>query len=280
MSRLFFLPTVLAISCVIQPAHAETVACTPLTALPAVIEVPGTYCLAKGMEARISTGAAISIKASDVTLDCNGYRVNGSSAGATSTAKGVYAAERSNITIRGCTVKGFHTGIELSGSTSRGNRVEDNRVTDSLYRGIFVRGSGNLVRKNQVLNTGGFAGSGNSYGIVAAADVADNLVDGVFGAARDSYPRGIVSNHAGSVLSGNHVRNINPSGYGTALGIYVQAPGVVVDSNQVTNKDYTEGTGIIADTNMPMICRENVVARFARSLTNCTVNHENTFLTF
>ena len=72
------------------------------------------------------------------------------------------------ITIKNGTVRGFFMGIFLEGVSSQGHVVEDIRADQNTYVGIFMDGSGNLVRNNQVVATGGttfFGAVANGVGI-------------------------------------------------------------------------------------------------------------------
>jgi hypothetical protein len=138
------------------PLQAETVNCTSIDTLPAVISALGVYCFTNNLTTSISSGTAISITANNVVLDLNGFKLDGSGGGAGTTANGIAAFNRRNITIKNGTVKGFKTGISLlDGGASQGHVVEDIRADHNTIAGIQVDGRGNLIRNNQVVGTGG-----------------------------------------------------------------------------------------------------------------------------
>ena len=99
-----------------RPLAAETVNCTAIGALPAVISSPGAYCLTSNQLTNLASGDAIAIEASDVALDLNGFTIDNSAAGPTTTADGVFAANRRNVTIRNGVLRGFGHGVGLVGS--------------------------------------------------------------------------------------------------------------------------------------------------------------------
>ena len=105
--------------------------------------------------------------------DLNGF-AGGSAAGPGTLANGVFASNRQNITIKNGTIRGFSTGVFL-GTTgaSQGHVVEDIRVDQNTRVGIDVQGTGNIVRNNQVVSTGGSTTSGadaDAYGIIVVGD--------------------------------------------------------------------------------------------------------------
>ena len=101
-------------------AGAETINCTEIAKLPYIITAPGIYCLQSDLSTDIATGAAIEVAADDVVLDLNRHALDGSAAGASTEAYGVYAFDRKNITLRNGTIRGFVSGVLLNGATAGG----------------------------------------------------------------------------------------------------------------------------------------------------------------
>ena len=66
----------------VATARAETVNCTAITSLPAVITVQGIYCFTGNLSTAITTGNAIEIQTNNVVLDLNGFKLGGLAAGA------------------------------------------------------------------------------------------------------------------------------------------------------------------------------------------------------
>jgi len=177
--------------------------------VPATIATQGVWCLRKDLSTAMASGAAITIAANNVTLDCNDFKLGGLAAGDTSQARGVTADDRENVTIRHCNIRGFYRGINIGGGA--GHLIEDNRLDNNLFVGIRVTGEHNVVRRNRVFDTGGYPAPDSQhsiYGINVTADVIDNQVDGVFGTNSWSITYGIVAIGAGTVISGNRVRGV------------------------------------------------------------------------
>jgi hypothetical protein len=150
---------------------AETTECTVITSLPYTIDTQGIYCLKENLVTSITSGSAITINSNNVVIDLNGYRLGGLPAGPSTNAIGILANEQQNITIRNGTVRGFFVGIWLSDrspyTTSQGYLIEDIHAEMNAYIGIDVHGRGNIIRNNQVVNTGGSTAAKYAHGIIS-----------------------------------------------------------------------------------------------------------------
>jgi hypothetical protein len=210
------------------PARAETVNCTPITALPAVIHSPGVYCFIGDLITSLLSVDAIDIQAHNVVLDLNGFKLGGLGAGPGTFSVGISAFNRQNLTIKNGTIRGFAYGIFLDDAgASQGHVVEDIRADQNTVAGIVVRGSGTIVRNNQVVATGGTTIDPNLNAI--GIDV------------RGDGPR---------VLN-NDVINTVAQGTGTAFGIVFNAgTGGLAVNNRITAADagiIFNGTGKYRD---------------------------------
>ena len=117
--------------------------------------------------ASMTTGAAIDIQTNNVVLDLNGFKLGGLAAGPGTNAFGVAADNSQNLTIKNGTICGFQTGIRLGDAgASQGHVVEDIRADQNTAVGIDVRGSGTIVRNNQVVATGGSTAFGANVGAI------------------------------------------------------------------------------------------------------------------
>ena len=180
------------------PAGAETLTCTDITALPFTISASGHYCLNKNFTIAFASGAAaVNVNANNVVLDCNNHFViNTGTAGAT----GVYASNKSQVTVRNCGVQGFTRGIaffESTGGASRSNVIEHNDVRKSKLAGIQVAGASNIIDGNRITENAGST-STYTYGILLSS--ADSL-------------------GSGNVISNNVISNIAPNVYVRVAGI-------------------------------------------------------------
>src|SRR5262245_60824840 len=151
-------------------ASAETINCTAIASVPAVISTAGVFCLTANVTSNSAVTNAIEIQANNVVIDLNGFKLAGN-AGAASAAFGIHATGRQNITIRNGTIRGFRQGIVFEGGSSRGHLVEGIRADSNFEVGIQVNGTGCVIQGNQILNTGGttFLGpNANVFGIYAS----------------------------------------------------------------------------------------------------------------
>src|SRR5215813_3070995 len=89
------------------PAAESDDSCSGLvTALPTVITVQGTWCLQKDLAISASNARAIEIQSSNVTIDCNGFKLSNVGAGTDTQSVGIYADGVANIRVRHCTIQG------------------------------------------------------------------------------------------------------------------------------------------------------------------------------
>ncbi|SRR5581483_3825332 len=226
---------VLAILLVIMSAaaRAEITLCTTIAALPHTITAPGIYCLKNSLNA---AGNAITVNADDVVLDLNGHALNGNGTGV-----GVGAADRSRVTVRNGTIRGFVSGVQLTTTgKSEGHVVEDLRLEANRSVGVEADGRGVVVRNNLIIGTGTGAGSGVfTIGIFvnggSGAHVHDNqIVD--MSAANDGEADAIrVFKSPGTSVQRNVVSNsfsAGPISYGIT---FVASAGNTAVGNRVYN---------------------------------------------
>lgn len=156
----------------VAQVQAETTNCTVIGALPYTIATPGVYCLTADFDVNLNAGAAITIDSSHVVLDMNGHKV-GNRAGNATQAYGIYALNRTSLTVRNGTVSYFLVGVNLksTGWSVQNCIVEDVRAHRNYYMGINVEGYMSVVRNNHVLSTYGttyFGYNVSAYGIRVA----------------------------------------------------------------------------------------------------------------
>jgi hypothetical protein len=97
---------------------------------------------------------------------------------------------------------------------------------------VQVFGSGSIVRRNRIYDTGIHYTDGNAVAIMAsgASYVLDNTVDAVVGAPGTDmsvYGIAVTGFASGSVVAGNRVRGLSEDGAGYATGILVPSDAVV-----------------------------------------------------
>jgi hypothetical protein len=101
----------IAMDLVAQNAGAQTV----ISAIPYVITSSGNYVLEKGLTLPVSqvSGNAITINASNVTIDMNGFAITKNQTGNTPHCFGIYTLNRANITVKNGLIFGFYDGIRF-----------------------------------------------------------------------------------------------------------------------------------------------------------------------
>ena len=262
-------------------AAAETWAtCTGyIASVPAVVSSQGTWCLSKDLGTAASTGAAITVASNNVTIDCNGYKLGNLAAGTGTLATGILSDARRNVTLRNCHIRGFATGIHLTGAvspqvTSSGHVVEDLVVEGSTMQGIVVKGRDSVIRRTRVLDIGAnpqlkpVAG----IGAIGTVDVVDNLVDGVVSAPGSIGPTwGIYAEGVdGIVIARNRVRDFLPaSGFGYGI-FYVGTEGTMasIRGNAIFRTD-TNTLWIRCTPGYLAMARDNAAMGWTSGSSNC-----------
>jgi hypothetical protein len=194
-----------------------------IESVPISISRPGVWCLSKDFSSRaVPGGAAIVIRADDVTLDCRGHRIEASLQARRYEVPGIVALDRNNVVVRDCDIRKFWIGILVSGG--RGHVVERNLVEDSAFMGIWMPARASEILQNRILDTGGDADSLISLGIGSGgAHIRDNTVEGLLspGGRRTAQASGSLVGiwpGAGSV-SGNRVQQAQVEGTDQLYGI-------------------------------------------------------------
>lgn len=227
-----------------QTATAETIDCTPITSVPMVINTQGVWCLTQDLSTGSTSGNAIEITTSNVTIDMNGWKLGGLAAGAGTNARGIAANNRNNITIRNGNVRGFRIGVEVLGG--QGHLVEDVRAEGNTAIGINVTGDGSIVRRNQVVDTGGSTVTNSAFGIQIGGGgvrVLNNEVDGVE-ATGNGNGYGIFALAAtGAIIQDNRVTGLL-SDSGASAGITIGLADALVEHNLVSALNEAPDYGI------------------------------------
>jgi nitrous oxidase accessory protein NosD len=216
----------------------------------------------------MDSGSAITITVNNVTIDLNGYKLGNLAAGTDTQAAGIFANQKKNITIKNGTIRGFLIGIWLHDedpyTVSSGHLIEDIRADGNTQIGILVLGTGNVIRNNQVVSTGGSTAEINSQPVVDAigiyhfgpgARVINNDVTETVG--RDSggsfgAGNGILFVAAdNSVVEDNRISDtLDVSGISYGIRIFGSS-NVMVVNNRIATTDngvaYTVSTGEYRD---------------------------------
>ncbi|MGH8480638.1 MAG: right-handed parallel beta-helix repeat-containing protein [Gammaproteobacteria bacterium] len=171
----------LALGALAEPAWAVTniTQCQTITK-------PGSYKLTKNLTA---PGTCLSIKASQVTLDLNGYTLSGNGKGVGVIDASGQIGDQTEITVRNGAIIGFNFGVGL-GSTQ--NAVVEGLEVGRNAGGIFLltgRAEANTVHDNAGKGIEGFEGitaknnlvldnQGNGISGGPGSILTDNLVAG------------------------------------------------------------------------------------------------------
>ena len=181
-----------------------------------IIISSGSYYLTGDVDTEKS---GIRIGADNVNIDLMGFTLKGPDSGLTGLIRGIYVlGSRSNVVIRNGTVRDFDKGIYLDYAGAQDHQVIDIRAISNTLSGIYLKGSGHLVKNCTVSDNGKNASPGRVvYGI------------------RAGY---------GSIITGNTVRN---NGYGAAGNVYsISATiGSTVTGNMVSSNGHTATGGSI-----------------------------------
>jgi hypothetical protein len=207
------------------PGRAETVTCQEITTLPTVISTGGTYCLRRNLSTSITSGAAITIAANNVALDCNNRKIGAREGGLATQATGIFGNGVQNVTIQNCSIRGFYRGIWIHDGAFV--HVERNRLDLNTHAGIDINAPGSLIKDNMVFDTGGSTVSNGAvpFGINAVQDsdiMGNHIVGVVAPTGSTSAVMGIyVHESDGGSVTGNRIRHMVPGTGGSGHGIIV-----------------------------------------------------------
>lgn len=227
------------------PLAADGVFCRPIAAVPTTITIQGRYCVTAPL-IHDGGGVAILVKSDFVTIDLNGFTLDGSGAGSATTATGIYARDRRNVVVRGGRIRGFMYGIRLDDqaaggyTTGGGHQVEDVQVDACTVRPISLQGRGNRIRGNLISRSGGSTFFANVS--VAAIDA-----------------RG-----PGARVMANTIVETRGVGTGTGWGILVLGRDAVLEGNRITNEAVGSAptTGILVRAGSQAIVTSGRLANF------------------
>jgi hypothetical protein len=220
--------------------------CQIIGTVPYTITQPGSYCLGRDFTTSLEdAGAAITIAASQVVLDLNGFSLRNLPVHPRNTAThGIHALNRTRITVRNGTVSGFLRGVYLQGNFAgmdESHVVEGVQADGNTHEGIAVEGSGTLVRDNRVRAVIGshlpeYAECRGIRVMGAAAQVLDNQVFEVHGTPGSGRGYGIYVNSLAAVVHGNRIANGREVPE-LSTAISVRQPDVLVTDNQMSWMD-------------------------------------------
>lgn len=260
-------------------ALAETIYCTPINSLPAVIATPGIHCLKKDLATAMTDGAAITINANSVTIDMNGFKLGGLGGGLDSTAVGIRAQNRLNIEIRNGTIRGFGTGIQLSANPAGGGGghiVRDMLIDGSGMTGVMFFGVRNSVLRDSRIFDIGYPENGfQAIGVYVTDGARDTVIENnVISSVRSSASTvGVaVASAYRTRIAGNAIHNISGpgpvNGPNQSTGVSVVfGDGTLIRGNDFMNAD--KGTAVSAINSLKTVCVENTLNGYTVGWVNC-----------
>lgn len=234
------------------PARAASERYVAITSVPYTITTPGCYRLIANLTASAAYGGGITINCDNVVVDLDGFTiVNGLQPSYAGPTAAVMASNRSNITVRNGTVRGFYEGVHLGAANQSlyGLVVEDMTVIGCWKAGVNVEGANaGIVRRCTVVATQSSSSSVDALaGIVVSgigAWVHDNAVFKTVGATSFAIH---VAGSPRAVVERNKIANDGYI-YGASSGINAGGENIVVADNRITSMNVgitygTTGTG-------------------------------------
>lgn len=254
-----------------QSAESYASCTGTIDSVPAVIGTPGTWCLKQSLATTIASGAAITIAANNVILDCNDFKVGGLGSGVTTAAVGIDVQGSLNTTIRQCGIRGFRAAIRVSAS-SFGGLFEDNRIEGATAVGMEVSGGSHVIRRNRIVDVGGRPAWTQNQGILAFADqttITDNQIQGVVATVDGGDVYGIAALGNAVEVGRNYISGLVPlGGGGEAIGVHAPVTTTVsIHDNQVLSVVDVPGMGIYGGPGN--LCGGNRISGFAVPYIGC-----------
>jgi parallel beta-helix repeat protein len=244
--------------------------------IPTVITTPGVWCMRQDLRVVGYANVAINIQASNTTLDCKDFSLDGTAIPPDQAQWGIASDRQHGVTVRNCNVRGFLYGIFFANTESSGNSIVNNRVQKSLNGGILVVGDGSLVRNNIVLGTGNDMGGGAvGIDVFGGVDVIDNLVSGVR-AGGGNRAIGIGANEAvNNNIAGNRVRALSATAGELAVGISaISATGIVMRDNDISGGGLSNTAGFWCRFATGRV-KDNVVKGMESPFMECDLGQDN-----
>lgn len=180
---------------------------TAISSVPYTISASGLYYLSSNLSPPSGVADGIIVNADDVTIDLMGFVLDGNN----STSAGIYMSGRSNVEIRNGTVRKFEHGIhEDNGGSGFGHRIFNVRAWANTTNGIFLLGTGHMVKDSTASGNGGLGISGGTGATVSGNTAFANSTNGI--------NAGTGSTVIGNTTYGNTNTGIGVSSGSTVIG--------------------------------------------------------------
>jgi len=228
---------------------AQIEARTPISSAPFTISVPGSYYLTTNLT--VSSGDAITIAASGVTLDLNGFTL--SSTANPADGYGVRLnVSLSDITIANGHIRGgvtnnagtyggpgFQYGIAFFSEAPLSTRVVGVTVSGCLYYGIYLSLGYSTVVESCTVRTVG------SFGIVATTIKNSTAIDCGSRAIYGSQVSDCCGQSSGIGLMATTAQNCYGYSSSSGIGLYAET---ALNCYGYSNSSSSSGTGLYAET--------------------------------
>jgi hypothetical protein len=145
-----------------------------ISSVPYTINTPGAYILTQSLHYTPGSGNAITVTASNVTINLNGYGIINTSDQTKTTATCVFANNVENLTVENGEIFGFTNGIDLEGpgvglNFNVGHIVQNLRLAYCTLHGILLNRASNCLIQNcqlsSIATTGGGVVVNFAYGV-------------------------------------------------------------------------------------------------------------------
>jgi hypothetical protein len=235
---------------------AAAQSCTPISSIPANLTIPGRYCLTQSFNSSLASGAALSVNAANVQIDLQGFTLDNSAAGSTSTAAGVFHnSQLAGFELTNGTIRGFNMALNAAVFASNPNAItlQDLRIESSRAIGAVVVGDHSIVRRvtvNRVVPQGAQTGAAGIVGNGNRIRFIDNDISDVAESTAGIGSGISCASCTGAVYEQNRITG--GAGLGTFRGIFA-GPNSIVRRNAVNNADEgirMSGTGSKYQDNM------------------------------
>ncbi len=200
--------------------------------VPFRITEAGKYQLKQNLNYSQSSGVAINIQANDVTLNLNGFTLQGTG-GEASSAIGILAVDRKRITIIHGQISGFYFGIDIRATKRDMTKSGEHTISEILadhnwYFGIRLVGSDSTIKNNTITHTGGCSKE------------------------RHTIPHSVRMVGPRNTLRNNCIRDMYlklfPGGKGEIVGVHFdQAKNSIFENNLISEKINDKDSSIPAD---------------------------------
>ena len=238
------------------------------------LSTPGSYVLNQSISSSIT---CITINASDVVLDCQGYAITGGNTG-----RGINATRINNATAKNCVITNFAVGIYYF-NTSNGAIINNTLNYNNGLAGIYISYSNNTTIINNMAN--------NNYGsgILIDQGYFNNILNNTanynfFGIETAGINNNVFLNNVVSyntwgieILGANNTISDNTFNNNSHAGINLESCMGVCNFNTVTsNRVYSSYYGIYVSSSNNLIYNNYFNNAINARLYGMTVNFWNT----